>query len=228
MTTRFWNGPTISTALSAAISRIAATGVPNRLLTREIDRGTARPPRSRTAAARPRPGSPGTARGCRAARTRAAHPESRPAELAADLDERNVPVAGDRRPRVPVAVGGEARHVGSTYMTMMNGTASMSARGSRAVVRGSRRTAWTSIRARVHPHADGEAEGERPAGAEEPRARGVNGVNGSNCHLTRPTTISATNGARMSTENSVDPSATTLTPTMLTTVKAAMTAQQIT
>ena len=39
MTMRFWNGPTMSTALRAAMSRIAAIGVPKRLLTMEIDLG---------------------------------------------------------------------------------------------------------------------------------------------------------------------------------------------
>ncbi len=39
ITTRLRNGPTISTALRIAIRRIAAIGVPNRLLTIEIDFG---------------------------------------------------------------------------------------------------------------------------------------------------------------------------------------------
>jgi hypothetical protein len=34
---------------------------------------------------------------------------------------------------------------------------------------------------------------------------GVTGVKGLNCHFARPTTMSATNGAMMTTENSVEP-----------------------
>ena len=39
MTTSFWNGPTTSTALITAMSTMAATGVPQRLLTREMPLG---------------------------------------------------------------------------------------------------------------------------------------------------------------------------------------------
>ena len=39
ITTRFWNGPTMRTALRTAMSRMAAIGVPKRLLTMEIDCG---------------------------------------------------------------------------------------------------------------------------------------------------------------------------------------------
>ncbi len=54
------------------------------------------------------------------------------------------------------------------------------------------------------------------------------GVSGLNCHFASPTTTSTKNGARMSTENSVELSATSWTPKMLTSVKSAMIAQQIT
>ncbi len=42
MTTRFWNGPMMSTAFRAAIRRMATTGVPKRRLTREADLGKRR------------------------------------------------------------------------------------------------------------------------------------------------------------------------------------------
>ena len=53
----------------------------------------------------------------------------------------------------------------------------------------------------------------------------VTGVNGSNCHLASPTTMSAKNGSRMSTANAVELSATNLTPRMFTIVNTMMTAQ---
>ena len=53
------------------------------------------------------------------------------------------------------------------------------------------------------------------------------GVSGLNCHLARPTTMSATNGAMMSTEKRVDESAMTFTPSMFMRVKAAMMHQQM-
>ena len=53
----------------------------------------------------------------------------------------------------------------------------------------------------------------------------VTGVNGSNCHLTSPTTMSAKNGNRMRTANAVELSATNLTPRTFMTVNTMMTAQ---
>jgi hypothetical protein len=43
---------------------------------------------------------------------------------------------------------------------------------------------------------------------------GVTGVKGLNCHFARPTTMSATKGAVMTTENSVELSAMICTPRM--------------
>ncbi len=57
---------------------------------------------------------------------------------------------------------------------------------------------------------------------------GVNGVSGLNCHFASPTTMSTMNGAMMSTENTVELSATSFTPKTLTRVNTAMIAQQIT
>ena len=56
----------------------------------------------------------------------------------------------------------------------------------------------------------------------------VTGVSGLKFHFARPTTMSATNGARISIENTVELRATSLTPKMLTSVKTAMMAQQMT
>ncbi len=53
----------------------------------------------------------------------------------------------------------------------------------------------------------------------------VTGVNGSNCHLASPTTMSAKNGSRMRTANAVELRATNLTPRMFMTANTMMIAQ---